>query len=283
MKSGSHLIQARELVRLAEGGHDFVLIDARAGQDARERYRAGHLRGALHVHLEEELSDIHEDLRKGGRHPLPSPQRFSVFLGRLGIGPGSHVVVCDDQGGANAAARFWWMLKAMGHEKVQLLDGGMQSALRSGYPPESGEGSTEPMPPYSGKDWELPTAGMEEVARAAAHPDYLVVDVRGEARYLGIEEPIDTIAGHIPGAVNMPYENNLDDDGLFLPPSRLHEMYSKLTGGRPASQVILHCGSGVTACHSALAMAAAGWEIPPVYTGSWSEWSRNGRAVAREV
>jgi len=258
-----------------------VIVDARAGEDVRERYRQSHLEGALHVHLEEELSDIQEDLRMGGRHPLPSPERFGKLLGNLGIDPATHVIVYDDQSGANAAARFWWMLRAAGHEKVQVLDGGLQAALDAGFPESSEPRTPLSKPPYPATTWKLPAVSMEEVAGYVRDPQFVVIDVRNENRYKGIEEPIDTIAGHIPGAINMPYAYNLNPEGFFLPPEKLRRMYQPVVDHRPASNIIVHCGSGVTACHTLLAFAHAGMEIPAIYTGSWSEWSRNGKPIAR--
>ena len=264
------------------GSPALVLVDARAGEDARERYRHGHLDGALHVHLEEDLSDIQEDLRKGGRHPLPPPERFGELLGNLGIDPASRVIVYDDQSGANAAARFWWMLKAAGHQQVQVLDGGVQAALAAGFPESRQQRTPRPKPPYPVTTWELPAVSMEEVAGYVRDPCFVVIDVRDENRYKGIEEPIDTIAGHIPGAINMPYAYNLNPDGFFLPPAKLRKMYQPVIAGRPPSRIIFHCGSGVTACHTLLAFAHAGMDTPAIYTGSWSEWSRNGKPIARE-
>ena len=259
-----------------------VIVDARSGQDARERYGRGHLDGALHVHLEEELSDIQEDLRIGGRHPLPPPERFGSLLGKLGIEAATHVVVYDDQSGASAAARFWWMLRAAGHERVQVLDGGFRAALTTGFPESTETPVPRAKPPYPVTSWQLPTLSMEEVADYVKDPRYVLIDVRDESRYKGIEEPIDTIAGHIPGAINLPYAHNLGPEGFFLPAEELRRMYQPVMAGRPASRVVVHCGSGVTACHTLLAFAHAGMEIPAIYTGSWSEWSRNGKPLARE-
>ena len=254
-----------------------IIIDARSGEDARERYSQGHLEGALHVHLEEDLSDIQEDLRAGGRHPLPPPERFGRLLGSLGIEPDTYVAVYDDRSGAGAAARFWWMLRAAGHERVQVLDGGFQAAVSAGFPESIETPDLDPKPPYPATSWQLPTVSMEEVAGYVKDPRYVVVDVRDEVRYKGLEEPIDTIAGHIPGAINMPYAYNLNPEGFFLPAEELRRMYQPVIAGRPASRIIFHCGSGVTACHTLLAFAHAGMEIPAIYTGSWSEWSRNGK------
>ena len=276
------VIEARELLALA--GHAlFVLIDARSGADAREKFQTAHLKGAFHVHLEEDLSDIKEDLSKGGRHPLPAPSVFGSLLGQLGITSATRVVVYDDQGGANAAARFWWMLRAAGHQQVQVLNGGMQSAIAAGFPVSSQQERPQPVSNYPVTTWGLPTCTMEQVASAVLDNHFLVVDVREEDRHMGLTEPIDTIAGHIPGTANLPYTWNLDENMFLLKPFELREMFTELLGNRTIDQVIVHCGSGVTACHTLLAMDYAGLGIPAIYTGSWSEWSRNGMPMGRSI
>lgn len=273
------LISASELLKL-KASIGLTLIDARAGADAPERYLEGHLSGALHVHLENDLSDIKPDLRQGGRHPLPSSQAFSDLLGNLGIEKNTQVVVYDDKSGAFAATRFWWMLLAAGHKMVQVLDGGMQAAIAAGYPVSKGKTPTpQAKPPYPFSDWKLPTATMNQVKEVSGKPGWMVIDVREAERYRGETEPYDPVAGHIPGAVNVPYTLNMDSNGLYLSPEKLRELYSKTLAGLPASKVIVHCGSGVTACHTLLALAHAGFEIPSLYTGSFSEWCRNDNTV----
>ena len=268
------LIQAAELLQLANSS-DLVLIDVTNGKNARDNYAQKHLAGALFVDLDSQLADIKADVSQGGRHPLPTLTQFSETLGKLGISPQSHVVVYDDKSGANAAARFWWMLLAIGHSKVQVLDGGIQAAERAGFPMSAGSEQPKECLPYPINTWQLPQADMAEVEQVAQNPDYLVVDVRDHDRYLGLVEPIDLIAGHIPGAINIPFSENLDANGLFKSPAELKAIYQKAFGERPADHLIVHCGSGVTACHTLLAVAQAGLEIPKLYLGSWSEWSRN--------
>ena len=273
------LITGIELLSL-KNNHDLVLIDARAGADAPERYLEGHLSGALHVHLENDLSDIKPDLRQGGRHPLPSPIEFSELLGNLGIDKNSQVVVYDDKSGAFAATRFWWMLLAAGHKKVQVLNGGMQAAIAAGYPIAQGQAfAPQPKLPYPFAAWQLPIASMDQVREVSEKSDWLLIDVREAERYRGETEPYDPVAGHIPGAVNVPYTLNMDANGLYHPAEKLKVFYQETIAGRPASKVIVHCGSGVTACHTLLAMAQAGLEIPALYTGSFSEWCRNENTV----
>ncbi len=268
------LIQATDLLQLFKSP-DLVLIDATNGKNSRENYTQKHLTGALFVDLDSQLADIKADVSQGGRHPLPTLTQFSETLGKLGISPQSHVVVYDDKSGANAAARFWWMLLAIGHSRVQVLDGGIQAAERAGFPVSSNPEQPKESLPYPIHGWQLPQADMAEVGQVAQNPNYLVVDVRDHDRYLGLVEPIDLIAGHIPGAINIPFSENLDADGLFKSPAELKAKYQDAFAKRPSDQLIVHCGSGVTACHTLLAVVQAGLEIPKLYVGSWSEWSRN--------
>ena len=275
----SPLISAAELASILQSGN-LILIDVRSGPGARERYLSAHLPGARHTDLERDLSVPPADAAQGGRHPLPAPPSFGELLGRLGIIPSSHVIVYDDKHGAMAAARFWWMLKAAGHEKVQVLNGGLQAAERLGLPLTGEITAFDPASPYPVSEWKLPMADIETVADAAADPERMVLDVREAYRYRGESEPIDLVAGHIPGAVNLPYVENLDDQGLFLSPAALAEKYSALLNGLQPSQLIVHCGSGVTACHTLLALSSAGLQGAALYVGSWSEWSRNDRPIA---
>lgn len=273
------IIKPQDLVRIRQK-EELVLVDARTGPEVKERYQAAHLKGALFVDLETELAQKKTDPADGGRHPLPDIASFARLLGKLGIHPGSHVVVYDDKNGANAAARFWWMLRSIGHDQVQVLDGGYDAAVAAGMPVSSGEEIPKTYPPYNYSNWTLPTTNIEEVAKAAHDPASLVIDVRDPERYRGEKEPIDLVAGHIPGAINVPYTGNLDEKGFYLAPEKLHATYSDILGNRDPQHVIVHCGSGVTACHTLLAMDYAGMPIPKLYVGSWSEWSRNSRPIA---
>ncbi|MBF9221977.1 sulfurtransferase [Hymenobacter ruricola] len=257
-----------------------VLVDARSGSTAYDHFQAQHLQGARHVDLNRDLAAPAADAAVGGRHPLPSLEGFAHVLGQLGIGPGSHVVVYDDKSGANAAARFWWMLTAVGHTAVQVLDGGLPAALAAGYPTSAGAEVPAPAPPYRATGWRLPTVTIEDVERATQTGSHLIIDVREPARYHGETEPIDLVAGHIPTAINVPFGSNLAADGTYLAPELLQEKYTAVLGPRPASEVIVHCGSGVTACHTLLAFAQAGLPIANLYVGSWSEWSRTQRPIA---
>lgn len=259
---------------------DIVIIDASNGNGAKENYVAKHLEGALYVDLNTQLANIKADVSKGGRHPLPTLEQFSETLTSLGVTPASHVVVYDDKNGSNAAARFWWMLKSVGHKNVQVLDGGFQAAIKAGFPTSSKIEIPLKTEPYKIENWLLPLADIHEIDKVAQDTNFLVVDVRDEERYNGEKEPIDLVAGHIPGAINIPFTTNLDANGFFLSPEELKNNYLREFRDRAAENVIVHCGSGVTACHTLLAIAYGGLEIPKLYVGSWSEWSRNNRPIA---
>jgi Rhodanese-related sulfurtransferase len=274
------IVDAEELLKLS-GNKNVVIIDARSGADATQRYSKSHLKGARHADLDKELSSINTNTALGGRHPLPSLVSFSQLLGNLGIGKDSIVVVYDDKGGANAAARFWWMLRHAGHENVAVLSGGYDAAVQSGFPVSSGKDQISPVVPYPLKDWSADTVSINEVERVAGKNDFLVIDVRESARYQGKTEPIDKIAGHIPGAVNVPYSTNLDPLGNFKTSDELKQFYEKLIANRDPSHVIVHCGSGVTACHTLLALEQAGITGAKLFVGSWSQWSESGRPVAK--
>ncbi len=266
------VIKISELISLKDN-ENLLIFDASGGPSALDEYQKSHLDGAQFIDLESDLADVKNPVN-GGRHPLPTPEQFSNTLSEFGIGPESHVVVYDHMSGGNAAARFWWMLMAIGHKKVQVLDGGFQSAVMAGYPVNDKPVKPKKAVVYPATEWMLPTVPMSEIETVIQNGN-LVIDVRDAARYRGETEPIDLIAGHIPGALNAPFKENLDADGIFLSPEQLKEKYKSLIGERKSDEVTFHCGSGVTACHSILAMAYAGLDVPNLYVGSWSEWSRN--------
>ncbi len=199
----------------------------------------------------------------------------------MGIDPAAKVVVYDDRGGANAAARFWWMLRAVGHADVSVLDGGWAAALAADLPTETEVSAPDAKPPYPVPDaWLLPTVDIDEVATRREDEAYGLLDVRSSERHRGVTEPLDPVAGHIPGADNIFYEDNLGPDGRFLSPEALREKYRALLDGRPADHLIVSCGSGVTACHTLLALEHAGIAGAKLYVGSWSEWCRSDRPKA---
>ncbi|MEM6893094.1 MAG: sulfurtransferase [Bacteroidota bacterium] len=278
----SPLISAKELLQLKDD-ENLVLIDARFSKTIQEDYIKEHLKGALHVDLNAQLSNIKENAAHGGRHPLPSISQFAELLTHLGVFKSSHVVVYDTNTSAMAAARFWWMLKSAGHEQVQVLNGGLKEAVEIGYPTSHGEEMPKTVESYAVTDWQLPLTTITEVEKTAQLENHVLIDVRAAERYRGETEPIDLIAGHIPGAINIPLTGNIDKAGLFLSAESLKEKYETILGDTPISNVTVHCGSGVTACHTLLAMTHAGFDTPTLYVGSWSEWSRNDKPIATNL
>jgi thiosulfate/3-mercaptopyruvate sulfurtransferase len=266
----------------ALAGKDTILIDARAGQDSYQRYLAGHLKNAVYADLDQHLTTKPEDPAYGGRHPLPNIQEFAVQLGNWGVTPASHVVVYDDKSGAFAASRLWWMLRAIGHENVQVLNGGLQAAKAAGVELSTEAYVPTPADPYPVTHEYANTVEIEEAGKAAKDPSRVVIDVRETPRYLGQTEPLDLIAGHIPGALNLPYTNNLDADGKYLPADELRKAYDAAIGDVAHDQIVVHCGSGVTACHTLLGLDYAGITGPKLYVGSWSEWSRRDLPIGKE-
>lgn len=262
---------------------NLIILDARAGKDVYQNYLNKHIKGARFIDLDKDLAEIGENGAFGGRHPLPEIKKFAETISNLGISENNHIVVYDDKNGSNAAARAWWMLKAFGFENVQVLDGGFQNAEKEGLEFSSGEEAFEKADLIHKENWLLPVSDLETVENELTKQSSTVVDVRDSYRYRGESEPIDLVAGHIPGAINIPFSENLDENGNFLSPEILREKYSKLLEGKPEN-LIIHCGSGVTACHTILALDYAGFKIPNLYVGSWSEWSRReGKEIATEL
>ncbi len=277
----SPIIEVDDLLRIYKNS-DVMIFDVSNGEDAKANYEKEHLEGAFFVDLNTQLADIKNDISEGGRHPLPEITNFAKTLTDIGILKDKHVVIYDDKNGSNASARFWWMLKSVGHKKVQVLNGGIIQAKKKHFPlsskPEIFKRGFEP---YLIKKWKLPIIEIDEVERISKNPNYLVVDVRDRGRYDGKFEPIDLIAGHIPGAINVPYTENLDCNGLFITSKELKNKYKVLFGDIKTENIIVHCGSGVTACHTLLALDYAEMEIPKLYVGSWSEWSRNNKMIEK--
>lgn len=224
----------------------------------RATYEAGHIPGAVFVDLDRDLA---APAGIGGRHPLPDIADFSATLGRLGIAPDTHVVAYDDNGG-RIAARLWWMLRSIGHTEAQVLDGGYQAWVTAGHRVEVGAVTPRPAT-YPAPE------GFSGVVAVDQLDGRALVDAREGERYRGEVEPVDPKAGHIPGAINIPTSLNTNPDGRFKDVSHLADLYA----GLPEA-VAVSCGSGVTACHDALAMVVAGYELPDVYVGSFSEWAR---------
>ncbi len=252
---------------------DWAIMDCRFDFDKPElgyqEYLTGHIPGSLYINLDRDLSSKIIP-GKTGRHPLPDKKVLADRLSSWGIDSSTQVVVHDNKNGA-LAARLWWMLRWLGHENVAVLDGGWPAWDIEKYPVETGEFTRETrvFSPAEHPQYIVDVNVIEEIR---LDPDYLLVDSRAAERYWGINETIDPVAGHIPGAVTAPYAGNLDDQGFFLKAELLKERFENLLVGIPAEQVIFYCGSGVTACHNIVAMVEAGYEMPKLYPGSWSEW-----------
>jgi thiosulfate/3-mercaptopyruvate sulfurtransferase len=250
---------------------DIVLLDCRPDPAA---YRAGHLPGAHHAR-ERDWAAPATDQACGGRHPLPSVRDFAAALGRWGIAPSSRVVAYDAQNGAVAAARLWWMLHAIGHHDVQVVDGGLTALLAAGLALTTEEPVVTAQPPYPGAEGMRGHAEIDDVERARRAADHRVIDVRAAIRYRGEHDPFDPIAGHITGARNLPYADNLHPDGTFKSAAELRALYDAVLDGIAPDRAIVYCASGVTACHTLLAMRRAGLDGTLLYVGSWSEWCRH--------
>lgn len=275
------IISPKQLKELSP--ENLIILDVRTGKDSYQNYLNKHLKEARFVDLDKDLAEIVEDAAYGGRHPLPKIQKFSETVSHLGISEDSHIIIYDDKNGANAAARAWWMLKSFGLENVQVLDGGIQAAEKEDLEFSLGEEVFEKSEITLKEHWLLLISSLEGFENELTNESATVIDVRDSYRYKGESEPIDLVAGHIPGAINIPFSENLDENGNFLKPEILKEKYQKLLKNKPG-KLIIHCGSGVTACHTILALAYAGFEIPNLYVGSWSEWSRReGKEITKEI
>lgn len=273
----SHLIDAQALRRRLSQEAPPVVIDCRFDLAdpnlGHQQFTEGHIPGALYADLNQDLSGTVVP-GETGRHPLPNPKALCVRFGALGISNSQPVVVYDGAHGA-FAARLWWLLRWLGHDRVQVLNGGLAAWLSEGgplskSPPASKAGQ------FVQRDALTRTCQMKEVSSQNGH----LIDVRDEARFQGIHEPIDPVAGHIPGAINLPFQNNLHD-GRFKAPEHLRAEFTAAGIGLEDS-VTCYCGSGVTAAHTLLALLEAGYTEPTLYAGSWSEWITDPRnPVAR--
>ena len=246
----------------------FDLARPAAGRDA---YRAGHVPGARYASLDADLS---APVTAGsGRHPLPDPRRFAAWLAGVGVDEDSGVVAYDDAGGAYAA-RLWWLLRWIGHERVAVLDGGYAAWIAAGGAVETGEPAPPTPMPATLRARPDPTAHLTtaEVERALADPRRVLVDARAPERFAGAVEPLDRIAGHVPGARNHPFARNLGPDGRFLGATELRRRWVDFLRGASPTAMISMCGSGVTACHNLLALEIAGLRGAKLYAGSYSEW-----------
>ena len=277
----SHLISVSELAAALDD-KDLSVIDCRFDlmqPDAgREAYRSGHVPGAVYAHLDNDLAG--PVAPETGRHPLPDPAWMAGRFGEMGISDTSRVVVYDAGNGA-MAARAWWLLRWLGHQSVALLDGGYSAWIESGADVVEGDEI-----PVAAKFDAVPRHELiitvdELLAFGDSVASLNLFDARDAARYRGEVEPIDPVAGHIPGANNMPLGESIGADGLWKSPEALEKLWSGALGGDKDAKWAVMCGSGVTACHLALSGMEAGYREPRVYVGSWSEWIRDtSRRVA---
>ena len=275
------LIDAQSLVTLlsaADAGAKPVLLDCRSNlmqpSAGLAAYRQGHLPGAHHADMDADLSS--PITATSGRHPLPEPDQFAQQLGDWGIGADTQVVVYDDMGGA-MASRAWWLLRWMGHTQVAVLNGGITAWIGA-----DGELSDDteaarvcaPYPYRLSPDW---VVDSDTVLANIADPKLILIDARNAERFRGEQEPIDPVAGHVPGALNRPLPDNLTDKGLFKSTEQLRAEWDALLDGVSPNDVVTMCGSGVTACHLLLSLEIAGLPGARVYAGSWSEWIRDNQ------
>ena len=275
------LISAEALLATMASSNRLVVIDtgfdlADVGAGERD-WRTEHLPGSLYLHLDRDLSGAKTGTN--GRHPLPERAAFAATLGRCGITPTRQVVVLDRQGGMYAA-RLWWMLRWMGHDAVAVLDGGLAAWTVAGGALDAAVPIDAAAPAYPERPPLAPMTSADTLAREIGRTR--LIDARSAERFRGDIEPLDAAAGHIPGALNRFFKDNLDARGRFKPATVLRAEFDALLGSAAPAAVVHQCGSGVTACHNLLAMEHAGLAGSSLYPGSWSEWSANPRrAVAR--
>ncbi|MBU1235911.1 MAG: sulfurtransferase [Gammaproteobacteria bacterium] len=268
----SLLVTAEELLAHV-GNPDWRVFDCRHDlenvQYGENAYIKGHVPGALFLHLDRDLSG--EKNGSNGRHPLPDPEAFARRMSECGVGPDTQVVAYDNEGGV-FAARFWWMLHWLGHDKAALLDGGL-AAWRKVGKTMSSEVPTLPLARFAPRPRSTMQVDAGYVQGKLGARETLVLDARAPERFTGEEEILDPVAGHIPGAINRFWFDNLDDNGIyFKSPEELRADFHDLLAGRDPASVVQQCGSGVTACHNILAMEIAGLKGSKLYPGSWSEW-----------
>lgn len=283
------LLSVPELQSLQASGAPLMVFDcsfdlAQPAAGARQ-YLEAHIPGAVYAHLDEHLSlkpgSSGEPAASGGRHPLPGRERFAAWLASVGFANGMQAVVYD-RNGANYCGRLWWMLKWAGHDAVAVLDGGLQAWAAAGLPVVQGEAAARAPAMFALQPPLRRLVTAAEVLAALGQPDQTVVDARGAPRYRGEVEPLDPVAGHIPGALNRPFTENIAADGRFKPAALLRAEFDALLQGHPAATVVHQCGSGVSAIPNLLAMEVAGLGTTCLFAGSWSEWcSDPARPVER--
>lgn len=268
------LVTARELISDVASLPTPVILDVRwrlGDARGREHYYSGHIPGAQYVDLPTELAG-QRNVREG-RHPLPSPDDLEDALRRAGVDNDSRVVIYDDSGNTSAA-RAWWLMRWAGKEDVYLLDGGLKAWIAEGEDLAVGPGNPVERGDFTFRLDHMRTADIDETQ--ASPEEGVLIDVRAAERYAGHTEPMDSRAGHIPGAVNLPTSSFLDESGRFLPAERIRQMFADV-GVTSGKDTVVYCGSGIHACHALAAMEVAGIEAGRLFPGSWSQWSADRR------
>jgi len=285
------LMEARAKLMVFDCSFDLMKPEAGAAQ-----YREAHLPGAVYADLDADLSASHglpgpdgrvivaqeaDRPASGGRHPLPSREKFAAWLSSVGFANDMQAVVYD-RNGANYCGRLWWMLQWAGHEAAAVLDGGLQAWQAAGLPLARGDEPSHFQSNFVPGEPRAALVDTPTVVRRLQDPAQTLIDARAAPRYRGEVEPLDPIAGHIPGALNRPFSDNLAPDGRFKPAAQLRAEFEALLGGRNPATVVHHCGSGVSAVPNLLAMRIAGLGSTGLYAGSWSEWSNTPGLPTRQ-
>ena len=274
--SWSTLIATDELARHLNDPR-FVIVDVRhdlaqPDQFGEAAYAKSHIPGAAFAHVDRDLSAAQTG--RNGRHPLPTPEASAALFGSLGIDETKQVVAYD-QGNGMYASRLWWMLRWLGHDAAAVLDGGFAKWTQERRPVTGEPPTVEPTKFVPSRV--RPTVNATGIAASLPRHGLLLLDARAAERYRGDVEPLDPVAGHIPGAINRPYSRNVSADGTFRSPRELRSEFDAMLHGRSAEDLVHYCGSGVSACHNVLAMAVAGYPLTRIYPGSWSEWIADPR------
>ena len=276
------LIEAQELKKLIDEQQDFLLFDCRFdlvdSEAGYKSYLEGHIPGAIYVHSDKDLAS--EKNGRNGRHPLPSIAAWQKTYAALGITPNSRVVIYDNQS-CMYAVRLWWMLKAVGHQHIELLNGGYQIWCQLGYPSEQSETFRKAVPETTLTPF-MNLVLVGDVVANLESKNFTILDARSNDRFHGQNETLDPVAGHIPGALNRFFKDNLKSDGTFKDPDVLRHEFQSIIGNISSEKIVHQCGSGITACHNMFAMELAGLMGSSIYAGSWSEWSSDpSRPVAQ--
>ena len=280
----THLISADQLMALQASGAPLAVFDCSFDladpAKASEMFAGKRIAGATLAHLERDLSaglplSATAQTASGGRHPLPTREALAAWLTDTGFTNGMQAVVYD-RNGVNYCGRLWWMLKWAGHDAVAVLDGGLQAWEAAGGETESGpaQPSAPARQPFALRAPLRQLISAQEVLGRLGDPGQTLIDARGAPRYRGDAEPLDPVAGHIPGALNRPFTDNFAADGRYKSPGQIKTEFDALLAGRAPASVVHYCGSGVSALANALALEIAGYPPVPLYAGSWSEWSR---------